>query len=153
MGGEVTYQRERFVDVYSEAIPLLKEHWAEIATYLDIELAPDLDKYLKCEENGNLRIYTVRFDHKLIGYACFFVTPHAHYVNSLQALQDVLYLDPEYRAGRIGLNLIRFSEDELRGDGVQVVHQHVKLAHPTLGRILERLGYQAVETIYSRRLD
>jgi GNAT superfamily N-acetyltransferase len=101
-----------------------------------------------------LRIYTARLhDGKLIGYAVFLVNTNAHYAGSLQAVQDVLYIDPEHRRGHAALRLLHFSEAELRDEGVQCVYHHVKLNHPALGVLLERMGYAKIETIYGRRLD
>jgi GNAT superfamily N-acetyltransferase len=149
----ITFQRETIEQFYQEALPLLHDHWREIARYQDIPLNVDLDRYRDAEENGSLRIYTVRLASRLVGYSVFFLATAPHYRTSLQAVQDVLYVDPEHRGGRIGLRLVRFSDLMLRNaENVQVVYHHVKLAHPALGRLLEHVGYEAVETVYGRRL-
>ncbi len=89
---------------------------------------------------------------ELLGYAVFFVGTNPHYRSSLQAVQDVLYLHPDMRRGRTAVNLIRFSEAELKREGVQVIYQHVKLAHPALGILLAREGYEHIEHIYAKRI-
>ena len=73
-----------------------------------------------------------------------------HYKQSLQAQQDLLFIDSEYR-GR-GMIFIKWCDDQLRTLGVQVVRHHIKLAH-NWGKGLERLGYEAEDVIYSKRLD
>jgi hypothetical protein len=154
-----TYQREAFADFFDAALPLLPEHKREIAHFQDIELKVDVDRYLVAEAAGVLRVYTVRVQDeveglKLVGYAAFFVARNPHYADSLQAVQDVIYVDTRHRRGRLGLGLIAFAESELRAEGVQVVRQHVKLAHPKLGWILQhKFGYEPEETIYVKRLD
>lgn len=146
-------QRETFDNCFEEALPLLDKHWREIAHYPDIPLHPDIERYRKLEQNGALRIYTARDDGRLIGYAVFVVSPNAHYSTSIQAVQDVVYIDRERRRGSVGLRLLRLSEMMLRAEGVQVVYHHVKAAHPALGTILARNGYEVVDLIYAKRLD
>ena len=68
------------------------------------------------------------------------------------ASQDVLFLAPEHRKGRLGMKLIDYADSMLRREGVQVVAQHVKAAH-NFGPLLERLGYELQDLIYTRRLD
>lgn len=146
-----SFARESVSEVLEDIQPLLKEHWAEIAQYPDIPLNPDFGYYRAAELLGQLRIYTARQD-DLIGYAIYIVAPASHYRDSLQAKQDVLYLMPEHRAGRIGWRLIEFADAQLRAEGVQLVHQHVKVNH-NFGPLLERLGYERAEYLYTRRLD
>jgi L-amino acid N-acyltransferase YncA len=145
--------RETFRDVFDEAVPLLVKHWREIASFQDIPLDVDVPRYLAIEDAGNLRVFTVRVDGRLVGYACFIVAPNAHYKGSLQAVQDVLYVERTARGAMHGLRLVRHCDEALAAEGVQVVTQHVKLAHPTLGVIAQRCGYEPVETIYAKRLD
>ena len=153
MAGKAVFQREAFVDFFDEAIPLLRLHYAEIAHFKDIPLDVDVERYLQIERAGMLRIYTARLDGNLVGYAVFFISTNGHYKASLQAVQDVIYLDPARRNSRIGLGLLDFCDAELRREGVQVVMHHVKLAHPALGRILSRKGYAPIDVIYAKRLD
>lgn len=133
--------------------PLWREHWAEIASHADIPLAPDHVAYERIEDSGALRVWVVRSGEALVGYAIWFVRPHLHYAGTLYALQDVLYVAPEHRARGLGPRLIRHCDQALAAEGVVVAMHHVKLAHPALGRLLERAGYQAVETTYAKRLD
>lgn len=149
----VTIRREPFVQVYEEMLPLLRLHWAEIAHYLDIPLDVDVDRYAALDAAGALRLFIARLDGALVGYACFIVSTHAHYKGSLQAVQDVLYVDPGCRCSSVGLRLVRWCDAALAQEGVQVVVQHVKNRHPALGLIAARMGYEAVETIYCKRLD
>ena len=68
-------------------------------------------------------------------------------------MQDILFLLPEFRGSTVGFRLVKFCDEQLRAEGVQVVYQHVKNAHPMLGAVLSRVGYEPVETIYAKRLD
>jgi GNAT superfamily N-acetyltransferase len=147
-----TFQRERASDLWGEITPLLQAHWEEIARYKDIELAPNVEAYAKLEAAGILHCYTARLAGALVGYFVATVVPSLHYRNSLQAHQDVLFVLPEHRRSRVGVRLIRFAEEQLRQAGVQVVMHHVKVAHD-FGPLLERMGYEWVEKMFTKRLD
>lgn len=146
------YQAEQISRLWDEARPLLVAHWREIARYPDIPLAPDIQGYRAIEDSGQLRCYTVRDDERLVGYAVFIVRPNPHYCGSIQASQDVLFLDPQYRRGMAGVRLIRFAEEQLRTEGVQVIYHHAKRTN-RVGELLLRLGYELVDEVYAKRLD
>lgn len=133
---------------------VLLRHWSELTHYPDIPLDVDWNRYELAEKLGKLRAFTARVGDRLVGYVAFFVDYNGHYRSSLQAVQDVLYLLPEYRARpRVGLRLIAFADHELAREGVQVAYQHQKLAHPALGRLLQISGYEPMETLWVKRLD
>lgn len=145
------FRSEKIKDVLEEAKPLLVAHWEEIAHYKDIPFDPDYDQYLKLEELGITRSYSARTeDGILIGYAVFVIKYNLHYKTSLQALQDIVYLDPKHRGA--GFFLIKFCDAELKKEGIQVVVQHVKAAH-NFGPALVRMGYELQDLIYTKRLD
>jgi GNAT superfamily N-acetyltransferase len=146
------FDREFVTDVMHEIKPLLEQHFSEIAHYPDIPLNVNHEAYLRMESTGSLRIYTIRMACTLVGYAIFTVSHSLHYSGSLQAKQDVLYLDPSYRKGRTGWRFIEWCDAQLKAEGVQVVYQHVKAAH-NFGPMLERIGYELVDCLYGRRLD
>jgi GNAT superfamily N-acetyltransferase len=146
------FRRETAESLFIEVKPLIYLHWREIAHYKDIELDPDWEKYKSLEDYSDVvRVYTARTEeHKLIGYAVFFVNYNMHYQQSLQATQDILFVHPEYR-GRGG-KFISWCDEQLKAEGVQAVYQHVKKNH-NFGKLLERLDYELVDLIYARRLD
>jgi len=148
----IYYQAERVSDLWDEAEPLLQAHYAEIAHYQDIPLDPDKDAYRALEAAGQLRCYTVRDRARLAGYVVFIVRQNMHYKGSLQANQDVLFVLPEYRAGLIGIRLIKEAERRLAAQGVQVVYHHAKRTNK-VGELLGRLGYDLVDEIRAKRLD
>ena len=146
------YQPERVSDLWEEAMPLLESHWREVAHYQDIELKPDIETYAKLEATGQLRCYTARDSGRLIGYVVFFVRPNPHYCTSLQATQDVLFLVTQARRGSTGVKLIRYAEQKLKAEHVQVIYHHAKRTN-NFGQLLEHLGYELVDEIYAKRLD
>lgn len=146
----VTFQRERAHDVIPELEPLLMRHWEEIAHFKDVPLQPDFDAYRKLEDRDCLRVFTARNDGALIGYAIFIVSVNIHYATR-QAVQDVLFLAPEYRNARVGLGLIKFGDDELTKECVSAIFHHVKAAHD-FGPLLRSIGYELVDYIYGKRI-
>lgn len=149
------YARETYWQVAQEIGPLLKAHWLEVAHYPDIALEPDWTRYEKADDTGVLRVYTARdgYSRELIGYAIYAVMPNAHYMGSIQANQDILFLKPEYRKGLRGTQLLDYSERCLAAEGVQVVYQHIKIKSKGLGRFLRLRGYEPIDEIYGKRLD
>ena len=148
------FSRETLAQVRAAGVEqLLEQHYREIAHNQDIPLAVDWAAYEVMEQAGILRIFTLRVGGQLVGYACHIVTTNPHYSGSLQAAQDVLYVDLAWRRGHLGMQLISYADNQLAREGVQAVYQHQKIAHEALGVVLPRLGYQPVELVWTRRLD
>ena len=147
---------ETIDDVRTDIQALLEMHWAEIAVWQDIPLAPSWESYYALEKAGNAVVYTVRDDqnaNKLVGYAVFFMRHHMHYKNHKWALNDIIWVHPDCRDGRIGRRLVDFWEKDLQSRGVHVVHVNVKVAHPALGLVLKWSKYQMVESGHEKRLN
>jgi len=143
------YAREPMANVLHEIQPLLIQHWQEIAHFKDIPLDPDWHMYAAADDADKLRIYTARDSvFELAGYAIF-ILGNMHYKSTKTAHQDIVFLRPEHR-GFAGFRLLRFADQELSNEGIEVVYHHVKAAH-NFGPLLERMGYVAVDTIYARR--
>jgi len=149
----LTFQRERAHDLWDTIMPLLQEHKEEIAHYQDILLNPDQPAYEQAEDRGLLRCYVARLNGELVGYAIFFVKRNMHYRDSLQAVQDVLFVTKPHRHGRVGLKLIQYSEDQLKTEGVQVCYHHVKVSTPDTVALFHKLGYEDIDLIVGKRLD
>lgn len=139
-------------ELIDAAMPLLEAHYKEIAHYLDIPLAIDKAMYLQSAALGMVRTFLFMDDGVLQGYAVFFCKLNMHYATSLQAVQDVLYISPKHRGQLLGTRFIAWCDEQLRKSGVQVVMHHMKLAHD-FGPTMERLGYEKVEVLWSKRLD
>lgn len=150
------FQREHFNPALAlELEPLLVAHYQEVAHYKDIPLAPDFERYFAIEAVDRFRVYTARTRHeaedeggKLVGYAAYFVDKHLHYMGHVFAVQDVIFIAPEARGD--GKSFIAWCDDQLKADGVNVVTQHVKAAH-NFGPMLERMGYELMDLIYTRK--
>jgi hypothetical protein len=150
----LTFQREELATPFwDEVYPLLRAHWAEVAHYQDIPLDPNIEAYYELQATNRIRVFTLRRGDRreLVGYALFFLSHNLHYRTTLQAQQDVVYVDPSER-GTTGYRFIKDCDEALRAEGIKVVYHHVKAAH-NFGPMLERIGYELVDLLYARRLD
>lgn len=147
---EIIFSQEKLKDIFNEIHPLLIKHKEEIAHYQDIKLNPDMDRYERLEASNILKVYVARQSGEIVGYAAYFIMPSLHYKDSLQAAQDVLYIKPENR--RFGLSFIKWCDEQLNNQGVQVVYHHFK-AKNNPEKLMQRLGYELIDLIYGRRLD
>lgn len=146
--------------LWDEVAPLLVDHYREVARYQDIELAPDLGAYAAAVAAGNVRVYTARqanlFSDRgtdLVGYALFFVRNAPHYRHSKQAAMDVCFVHEGAR-GVAGIRFIKFWEEQLAHEGVQLIMPRAKLdPRHSLHAILLRMGYEAVDVTLCKRLD
>ena len=151
-GENIVVAREDVTSRLIEEIkPLFLKHWQEIGHYKDIELNPEWDAYIKLDSLGMLRVYSARLMDRIVGYNVFFVRNSPHYKQSLQASQDILFVDPEHRG--FGLKFIDWCDQQLKAEGVQVVFQHMKAKHSFGPALEKRLGYELIDLIYGRRLD
>jgi len=138
-------------ELFRELMPLLEKHYEEIAHHKDVPLDPDWQQYEKLEQINALRVFTARdADGRLVGYAVYFVRHNIHYRSSLQALQDILFIDPAVRG--FGAKFILWCDKQLAAEGVHITYHHVKAAH-NFGPMLERLGYNLVDLIFTKRLE
>lgn len=149
----IKYQQEFFSNIPAEEFSgLIQEHWQEVATNKDkIPLDPDYDRYISLEEADALKVFTVRDGGTLVGYFAVFVFPHIHYQQTVYAQNDVIYLTPDYRKGMVASRLIRFAEDCLKEDGVDVLMINTKVSHD-FSPLLERLKYKLTDKVYGKML-
>lgn len=146
----VNYQQEFLVQVENEARPLLEEHWQEIALNKEkIRLNPDWERYHCLEDEGLLKIFTAREEGKLVGYFVVVASKGLHYKDHVFAVNDIIYLHPDYRKGRTGIKLIQFAEKCLQQDGVSVLTINTKVHRP-FDKLMEFLGFGLIERVYSK---
>lgn len=143
----VIFQRELYVDIIEEALPLLTKHWEEIAWRRDkVPLSIADDVYRIIEHQGQLICFSARKGGLLVGYANFFLRPNPHYNQTMFATNDVIYVSPSYR-GITGTKFTDFIEDELKALGAQVISYHVK-EQLDWGSMLKRKHFDKVDSIW-----
>lgn len=146
----LTYQVEAYADVVGEAKPLLARHSAEIIPTLPF--TPRWADYEAMAGLGVLRIYTARFNGALIGYSVFVVAPAVHCGAAIEATEHTLFVVPEHRKGRVGIGLIKFGDEQLLAQGVDVVMRAVHVDHDFGPLLVGHMGYSPVYKIYGKRL-
>jgi hypothetical protein len=143
---------ENLAKVRREIEPLLMEHWNEIALNKDIiKLNPDWREYARLDELNALRIYTARKNGELMGYFVIMVSRSLHYKDHLFANNDIVFLTKPARKGLTGLKLVKFAMESLKAEGVTKLHINTK-THQPFDPIMERLGFEEIETVFSKVL-
>lgn len=134
-----------------ELSPLVKAHWLELGHYRDFEPDPNFDAYLNLQDVQMVRVFTARTEEGVCGYAVFFVRMHLHYREKIYANQDLFYLKPSHRGHGLGSAFVRFCDDMLAAEGVDVVMHSVKPSNH-FGDLLKKHGYELLDHVYARRL-
>lgn len=130
---------------------LFPAHYEELCVTKDFPLLPDYDRYKQLCDMGCIRCITCSSDDELIGYIIFIIQPHLHYKTCLTAFEDIYYIKPEYRKGRIGIKLFQYAEKVLKASGVDRVIIHTKI-HLDNSRLFEYLGYKNSDKLYTKLL-
>jgi GNAT superfamily N-acetyltransferase len=103
------------------------------------------------QAQDKLLCITARMGDDLVGYSVFLITRHPHYVSTVFASNDVIFVREDLRASRLGLALIRASEREAKALGVRKLTWHVKFTND-VGQLLGKLGYNRDELIMGKLL-
>ena len=149
----IKYQQEFLSQVQSDIEPLIRLHWEEIALNQDnIKLNPDWESYANLESEGKLKIFTARDGDNLVGYFVTVLGRNIHYKDHVFASNDVIYLHKDYRKGFAGIRLIKFAKKCLSEDGISVLTINTKV-HQPFDKVLERLGFNLIERVYSSYLQ
>ena len=146
----IYFKQETLSEVREELEPLLPLHWEEVAMYQDkIELSPDWDAYYAMEQNGNLIVFTLRDEEKLIGYNLFFLRTNPHYSDSLWAVNDIVYIEPSHRHDVTTPNFFDWCESQLRSMGAEVITYHMKVLK-SFQTLMDMLDMDHAEHLYMK---
>ena len=144
------FAQELFSDAFKDMEPLLIMHYEEISHHKHIPIEPWIERYQQLEDAGALKIFTVREESGLIGYAVFIVSRSLHNCQIIQAVQDIVFIEKEKRG--FGKSFLAWCDEQLKALGVQIVYHHVNHKH-NWGSLLDKLGYELVDLVYGKRLD
>lgn len=149
---DYTLRKETFASIFPEVLPLIVQHWEEVENdKAHIPLVPDFDKYELLEKSGVLRVFTIRYFGKLVGYNLFIVDKGLHHKTMTFASGDVFFVEQDHRTARNGFRLLEYSEKLLKVEGVDVIIMHSKYG-TQLHKLYERNGYEADERAYRKLL-
>ena len=136
-------------EMLANASELFSEHWEEIALNKQVMvLKPDEGKYRAAEANGMLLILGAFEGDRIVGYSVSVVTNHPHYADLITCSNDLLFVTEDKRSGRLGLQLIRKTEEAAKERGARLMLWHAKTGTP-LEKMMPRLGYGVQDIIFS----
>tara|TARA_B000000557_G_C20752937_1_gene433821 strand:- start:539 stop:1048 length:510 start_codon:yes stop_codon:yes gene_type:complete len=131
---------------------LFLEHYEEIARNKEImKLKPNYPMYYATEKVGALFIHVAMQNDVFVGYSINFVSNHFHYADLKYCQNDVLFIKKEFRGGRVGLKLMKVTEQHAKSLGCKLMLWHCKENTP-LNQILPRLNYGVQDIIYSKEI-
>lgn len=148
----ITYQQESVVTVMNQVEALAKLEWEEVQHNKEERtLSPDWDLYMLLEDKGYLMIFTVRDSGKLVGYFFATISPNLHCKGDFVVANDAIFLHPDYRKSRIGVNLFKFTEKCLAESGYNFLYVSTTERNKIDG-LMSYLGYEKVETRFLKRI-
>jgi GNAT superfamily N-acetyltransferase len=141
------------LDEFKEvADPLFEEHYEEIARNKQVmKLNPNWPHYHSVDKLGWLFIYLAMQDDVCIGYSMNIMMHHLHYADLRVCQNDVLFVKKEFRGGRLGLRLLKVTEDHARSEGCKLMLWHAK-EDTALAKLLPKLKYGVQEIMYSKEI-
>lgn len=113
---------------------------------------PDLERYQRLEDLGVLVCLGAWDGDKLVGYSFNVLSTHSHYRTVLCAHNDLLYLEPDYRKGTHGLQLMRATREALKARGVSHVLWYAK-PNTVLDKLLRTTECHVHEIMFSEALQ
>jgi len=145
-------QLEAMTNVKKDIEPLLEEHWELVASNQGkIKLNPDYEEYARLDAAGVLKCFTARKDGALVGYFILMVSKSIHYSDHLFAVNDVIFVKPDSRAGATGYKLIKYAEEYCKEIGVSVLTLNTKV-HIPFDKLMVHMGFELIERVYSKFL-
>ncbi len=139
-------------DWKDKASPLFQEHYEEIARNKELmQLNVNWPLYEALDKKQILFVYLAMQDNVCIGYSLNIVINHLHYADLFYAQNDVLFVKKEFRGGRLGLRLIKVTEDHAKSLGCKLMLWHAK-ENTALAKLLPRLKYGVQEIMYSKEI-
>ncbi len=150
----IVFARERFQDVLAEFVPLARREW-EVATE-DPRLFPfdpNWEAYCMMEDRDAVRLYTAREDGAMVGHLGYTVHSSLHSRRTRTATSDVMWLEPKARRPGVANRMLAFAEEQLRADGVHVVHTLTNDTFPALARLLTFRKHRPIAQIFSTVLQ
>lgn len=134
-----TITEEHPLAVKEELSKLLQDHWQEIARNKELMvLNPDWEKYQRLTDEGTMFSLVLRRKGVPVGYSANILGPHLHYKDLTVAINDVLYITPEYRSVA-ALRLMAKTKAVAFKRGARAMLWHAK-PDTSLSKLLRRIA-------------
>lgn len=147
----VRYFNADFMSFLPDLKKLIEANYEELCVTKEFPLMPDYEAYERIAKSGNITCIVCMDGNEVVGYVIFLIQPHLHYKTCLTAFEDIYYLKPEYRKGRIGIRMFKFAEDVLRSANINRIIMHTKI-HLDNSKLFEYLGYKHTDKLYTKIL-
>ena len=139
-------------EMLAQANVLFEEHYEEIARNKELmQLDVNWPLYEELNNKQALFVYLAMQDNVCIGYSLNLITYHLHYAELKYTQNDVLFIKKEFRGGRLGLQLIKVTENHARSIGCKMMLWHGK-ENTALSKLLPKLKYGVQEIMFSKEL-
>ncbi len=147
---KLEFQKERMADNLDDIKFLHKQHWLETEKYRHgLPFNPDYARFLEWERINYFHLFTARSGGKLVGNCGVYVQKSMHTQEPI-AVEDTLYLLPDYRKGRNAIQFIKWVENYLTQKmGVVEIDIDVKLSNK-VGKLMNYIGYEPTSMKYSK---
>jgi len=144
-------QIEHFCEIGDELLPLFFKHNEEVVQNLQIK-EPDIDwdTYQKMTDSGSC-ITVVARDDGIAGYIVNFLYYHPHYKTVKSAINDMIYVLPEYRNQGVASRLLEKTEEELKKRDVKIYNLNSINKHD-FSHLMEERGFESTETTWEKIL-
>ena len=141
----VSYAAENFGATVGAALPLIREHAAEVGlTELPLEFDPQFEMYKTLEKAGMLRWFTAREQDggEMVGYSLWLMAPSLEFGGVLSATNGAVYMKPEkrYHAAKF----MAFAEQALKAAGVRMLTYTMWKGRQSK-HLLETAGFKAMQ--------
>ena len=139
-------------NLFEEMLPLLDAQFEEVGGGAGLALDPDWHRFLALEDDGLLRIYTMRSEGVLIGFIVAILDFQLAHKDSKVAYISVTYVDPKWRRTGEGLvssgsAFLKWAEEEISKEGCTGIQWNIGV-RLKLGVLLERNGLVKTDEIY-----
>lgn len=150
----ITYDIEDYTDeLYEELMVVLHKHYKEVEPYADkIPLNPHPDYYRTLADLDSLALIIARDGERIIGYSAFTITPHPHSKDHILAINDFIYVIPDYRHTEVFPELLKVTDEYLKSVDVSISTYNFK-KHIPCEDIMDHMGYKQVEVVYMKLMD
>lgn len=141
------FKEESTLEGLLECYELAKLHFKELMGDKEFEL--DFDTLIAFHKMGLIQLSTVSYEDKLVGYYMNLVQKDL-LTSKLIAKELAIYIDEEFRGGRLFFKLNTFNTQLLKSKGV--ITQYITFVHGHNDKLPLRLGFVPAEITYKKEL-
>ena len=134
--------------VIIDMMRVVAEHHEEARRGGEWPLVPDFDVYHNLDRAGLLQCHVAYDAGEVVGYTADILSPCAlHYTNHSVAVNDMIYVKPEYRHKGVLQELINTAVAHLKSLGCELYTVNLK-AHNPCKSAMNALGFQMAEVVW-----